>query len=70
MKCQCGSPFVNVFFFTELFDGDHEKVKALNEMVCRKMGFEKWLSVSGQTYTRKVREHMSVYNMYGTCFVI
>jgi len=40
--------------FLELFDGDHEKVKALNEMVCRKMGFEKWLSVSGQTYTRKL----------------
>jgi adenylosuccinate lyase len=40
--------------FTELFEGDHEKVKALNKMVCNKMGFDKWLSVSGQTYTRKL----------------
>lgn len=40
--------------FLELFDGDHGKVKQLNEMVCRKMGFEKWVAVSGQTYTRKI----------------
>ena len=38
----------------ELFDGDHEKVKALNKMVCEKMGFTKWQQVSGQTYTRKL----------------
>lgn len=40
--------------FLELFDGDHAKVKELNRLVCTKMGFEKWLSVSGQTYTRKI----------------
>jgi len=39
--------------FLELFDGDHDKVKALNKMVCEKMGFSKWQQVSGQTYTRK-----------------
>jgi adenylosuccinate lyase len=39
--------------FLELFDGDHEKVKTLNKMVCAKMGFDKWQHVSGQTYTRK-----------------
>ena len=39
--------------FLELFDGDHEKVKTLNKMVCQKMGFDKWQHVSGQTYTRK-----------------
>mmetsp|Transcript_22865 Transcript_22865/g.23095 ORF Transcript_22865/g.23095 Transcript_22865/m.23095 type:complete len:479 (-) Transcript_22865:209-1645(-) len=40
--------------FLELFDGDHEKVKELNKKVCAKMGFSKWVSVSGQTYTRKI----------------
>eukprot|EP01041_Mallomonas_annulata_P004199 gene4199-8351_t len=40
--------------FLELFDGDHEKVKELNRKVCAKMGFSKWISVSGQTYTRKI----------------
>ena len=40
--------------FLELFDGDHEKVKALNKRVCELMGFEKAISVSGQTYTRKI----------------
>lgn len=38
----------------ELFDGDHEKVKQLNVLVCHKMGFNKWFSVSGQTYSRKL----------------
>jgi adenylosuccinate lyase len=40
--------------FLELFDGDHEKVKKLNVLVCNKMGFNKWIPVSGQTYTRKI----------------
>lgn len=40
--------------FLELFDGDHEKVKQLNQLVCKRMGFEKWIPVSGQTYTRKI----------------
>ena len=39
--------------FLELFEGDHEKVKKLNELVVSEMGFNKWFSVSGQTYTRK-----------------
>jgi adenylosuccinate lyase len=37
-----------------LFDGDHEKVKKLNELVCTSLGFEKWVPVSGQTYSRKI----------------
>jgi adenylosuccinate lyase len=41
--------------FLQLFDGDHAKVKTLNKRVCELMGFDKWISVSGQTYTRKVR---------------
>lgn len=39
--------------FLDLFDGDHEKVKKLDELVCRKMGFDKAVPVSGQTYSRK-----------------
>lgn len=34
--------------FLELFEGDHAKVKLLNELVCKKMGFDNWISVSGQ----------------------
>ena len=40
--------------FMDLFDGDTDKVKALDKMVCEKMGFEKAIPVSGQTYTRKI----------------
>jgi adenylosuccinate lyase len=38
--------------FLKLFGGDHEKVKELDRMVCRKLGFEKPFPVSGQTYPR------------------
>jgi adenylosuccinate lyase len=40
--------------FLELFDGDHEKVKALNKRVTELLGFDKVIPVSGQTYTRKI----------------
>jgi adenylosuccinate lyase len=40
--------------FLELFDGDAEKVIALDELVAKKMGFARTYPVSGQTYTRKV----------------
>lgn len=40
--------------FLDLFDGDHEKVKELDRKVVQKMGFEKSVPVSGQTYTRKI----------------
>jgi adenylosuccinate lyase len=40
--------------FLELFNGDHEKVKALNKRVCDLMGFSRSIPVSGQTYTRKI----------------
>ncbi len=40
--------------FLRLFDGDHEKVRRLDEMVARKMGFESTFPVTGQTYPRKV----------------
>lgn len=40
--------------FLELFDGDGDKVDALDLAVGRKMGFESTYPVSGQTYARKV----------------
>jgi adenylosuccinate lyase len=40
--------------FLALFDGDHERVRQLDRMVSRKMGFPEAIPVSGQTYTRKV----------------
>ncbi len=40
--------------FLALFDGDHAKVKRLEEMVARKMGFDATYEVTGQTYPRKV----------------
>ncbi len=40
--------------FLELFDGDHDKVDALDLAVGRRMGFESTYPVSGQTYARKV----------------
>lgn len=40
--------------FLELFDGDAEKVKRLERFICREMGFESAVPVSGQTYSRKV----------------
>lgn len=39
--------------FLALFDGDHEKVEQLDRAFCKALGFEKVVSVSGQTYTRK-----------------
>ena len=38
----------------ELFDGDMEKVNALDPMIAQKMGFSACYPVSGQTYSRKV----------------
>ena len=40
--------------FLELFDGNMEKVKALDPMIAKKMGFQSCYPVSGQTYSRKV----------------
>lgn len=40
--------------FMELFDGDHEKVKALDKAIAQKTGFSGTYDVSGQTYSRKV----------------
>ena len=40
--------------FLELFEGDVKKVQQLETAVAKKMGFERTLAVSGQTYTRKI----------------
>ncbi|MEG1870453.1 MAG: adenylosuccinate lyase [Peptostreptococcaceae bacterium] len=40
--------------FMSLFEGDEEKVKALDKIVAEKMGFEKSYGVTGQTYPRKL----------------
>ena len=40
--------------FMELFKGDADKVKALDALVAKDMGFESVVKVSGQTYSRKV----------------
>ena len=38
----------------ELFDGDQEKVKKLDDYIAREMGFDACVPVSGQTYSRKM----------------
>lgn len=40
--------------FVEIFDGDSEKIKALDKKIAEKMGFESCYMVSGQTYSRKL----------------
>ncbi len=40
--------------FLSLFDGDNEKVKQLEKLIAKKMGFKNVYPVSGQTYTRKL----------------
>lgn len=40
--------------FIELFNGDHEKVRALDRLVAKKLGFDQVFAVTGQTYPRKL----------------
>ena len=44
--------------FLELFEGDHEKVKALDKKIAEKMGYNAVFPVSGQTYARKLDTQM------------
>ncbi len=44
--------------FLELFHGDHAKVRKLERLVCRKMGFDDSYPVSGQTYSRKIDSYV------------
>lgn len=40
--------------FVELFEGDSDKIKKLEQMIATEMGFDSVVPVSGQTYSRKV----------------
>jgi adenylosuccinate lyase len=40
--------------FLELFDGDHDKVLELEQLVAKKMGFDATYAITGQTYSRKI----------------
>ncbi len=44
--------------FLELFNGDHEKVRRLDQLVAEKLGFASSYGVTGQTYPRKVDTHV------------
>ncbi|MBR4102125.1 MAG: adenylosuccinate lyase [Oscillospiraceae bacterium] len=40
--------------FMELFEGDTDKIKAMEQMIAEEMGFDAVVPVSGQTYSRKM----------------
>ena len=44
--------------FLKLFEGDHEKVRKLDQLVAEKMGFADSYPVTGQTYPRKIDVHV------------
>lgn len=44
--------------FLDLFEGDKKKVKKLEQLVTKKMGFKQSVPVSGQTYTRKIDTYL------------
>ena len=44
--------------FLELFEGDHEKCRRLDQKIAEKMGYPRCFGVSGQTYSRKVDSQM------------
>ena len=44
--------------FMDLFNGDTDKVRTLDQMVSEKMGFAKSVWLSGQTYSRKADYHV------------
>ena len=46
--------------FLSLFDGDHDKVEALDQKVSESFGFSQRYRVTGQTYTRKVDHEVMV----------
>jgi adenylosuccinate lyase len=40
--------------FMELFGGDHDKIKKMEELIAKEMDFDGVVPVSGQTYSRKI----------------
>ena len=39
--------------FMELFNGDTDKVKEIDRIICEKLGYDAYFPVSGQTYSRR-----------------
>ena len=52
--------------FLALFRGDGNKVRQLDALVARKMGFDQVFTVTGQTYTRKV-DSQALDALSGVC---
>lgn len=53
--------------FLQLFNGDSQKVKQLDKRVTQLAGFERYYTVTGQTYSRKVDvEVISALSSFGT----
>src|SRR5574337_941173 len=50
--------------FMSLFHNDAEKVKRLDELVTKKMGFDRYYPVTGQTYSRKI-DSQTVFSLAG-----
>jgi adenylosuccinate lyase len=44
--------------YLQLFKGDHAKVKALDDLVCKKLGFASHYPVTGQTAPRKIEHYI------------
>lgn len=44
--------------FMELFSGDEEKIKELDRLIAKEMGYEACYPVSGQTYSRKLDQRI------------
>jgi adenylosuccinate lyase len=45
--------------FLELFQGDHDKVRRLEQLICAKIGLPESYPVTGQTYPRKIDSQAS-----------
>lgn len=45
--------------FLDLFKGDHQKVRQLDQLVAEKLGFTSTFNVTGQTYSRKLDMKLS-----------
>ena len=39
--------------FMELFDNDEDKARQIDGLICKKMGYDDYFAVAGQTYSRK-----------------
>lgn len=47
--------------FLSLFEGDHERVRKLDDMVSRAFGFPNPFLITGQTYTRKIDSRVAAF---------